>query len=147
MNFRNISRLLAVFAVMLFVATPLLTAQDSDDDAVAAAFQKIVKLGPGVHFVKTNEEGEIVSLVAVGSKTITTVFGAARGRTSFIYDARDRPGHFLDILKPFKTFSGHFWDICARLGFPAVGWDIFRTFSGHFYPSDGKSAGSHFLGI
>ena len=80
MNFRNISRLLAIFAVMLFVATPLLTAQDSDDDAVAAAFQKIVKLGPGVHFVKTNEEGEIVSLVVVGSKTITTVFGAPRGQ-------------------------------------------------------------------
>ncbi len=48
--------------------------------ATAEPFVNLVQLGPGVHMVKLDDNGQVISCVAVGESRMSTVLGAARGK-------------------------------------------------------------------
>jgi hypothetical protein len=93
-----------LFAVAAFAAlsfTGGVRAEDKkDDDEVGKALSKIVQLGPGVHAIKKDDKGRIISCIMVGQSRISTVLGATKG----LETARERArlaasGEFVKWLK------------------------------------------------
>lgn len=77
-----------VTSVLLASGCLLSSAWGGDDDAKAETAKKpsveeqmakIAKLGPGVHAVKKDKKGRIISCVVVGQSRISTVLGKAKG--------------------------------------------------------------------
>jgi hypothetical protein len=66
-----------VLAVLCAGAAPGLV--NADDDATAKALAKIADLGKGVHKIKKDDKGNIISCVIVGEAEISTVLGKTRG--------------------------------------------------------------------
>lgn len=76
--------LLALSVVLL--GAGLSAAEDKDKkpteekvESVEERFDKIVKLGPGVHAIKKDKKGRITSCLVVGQSRISTVLGKAKG--------------------------------------------------------------------
>lgn len=72
-----------VITAFLLLALPLY-AQEADDaegkqPTVEQAMAKIAQLGPGVHAIKKDKKGRIVSCVVVGQARISTALGKAKG--------------------------------------------------------------------
>lgn len=57
----------------------LLTSLPARGDDTEKAMAKIATLGPGVHAIKTDKKGRIVSCVVVGQARISTVLGKSKG--------------------------------------------------------------------
>jgi YesN/AraC family two-component response regulator len=67
-------------AALLAVAALPANAQDSPKkDDPEKVIGKIIELGPGVHQIKTDEKGRLLSCVVVGRATIHTVLGVEQG--------------------------------------------------------------------
>jgi hypothetical protein len=72
------------FAVVMLGLTLPVNAQEADDPeskqpTVEEAMAKIARLGPGVHAIKKDQKGRIVSCVVVGQARISTALGKAKG--------------------------------------------------------------------
>ena len=84
-------RWLCIFAVV-FAFPCIVRAGDEEEESppkkpsVEEVMSKYVKLGPGVHAIKKDKKGRIVSCVVVGQARISTVLGKAKG----IEMARDK---------------------------------------------------------
>jgi hypothetical protein len=70
---------LSLLVVMLSTTEGGAREQDKKADEVAQGFSKIAATGPGVHAIKKDTKGRIVSCVIVGSARISTVLGKANG--------------------------------------------------------------------
>ncbi len=69
-----------MFRPILTAACALLvTALPARADDTKKAMAKIATLGPGVHAIKTDKQGRIVSCVVVGQARISTVLGKSKG--------------------------------------------------------------------
>lgn len=79
----------------------------NDDRAVAQqSFANIVALGPGVHRIKTNRNGQVQSCIVVGQSRVSTVLGTAKGlQTARI---RARLGVAAEFVKWLRQ------DVCVR---------------------------------
>lgn len=67
----------AVFTVLAFGAFAF--AQDAPQNKTKS-FEDYAKMGNGVYNIKTNEKGEITSLIVVGTARVSTVLGATKGK-------------------------------------------------------------------
>ncbi len=82
----------AVAVLFLTTAGPVWAAEDEGEKAspekpsVEEAMRNIARLGPGVHAIKTDKKGRILSCMVVGQARISTVLGKSKG----IEMARDR---------------------------------------------------------
>lgn len=83
----------ALFAVVL--GFNMVIADDNEKkpaeekaESAEERLEKIVKLGPGVHAIKKDKKGRIVSCLVVGQSRISTALGKAKGEEI----ARDRAG-------------------------------------------------------
>jgi hypothetical protein len=81
------SLLLATAIAVVLAASPV-WADDKDkkDADVEKALSRIAKLGPGVHAIKKDKQGRVMSCIIVGQARISTVLGKAKG----LQDARDK---------------------------------------------------------
>jgi hypothetical protein len=83
----------AAVAVLFLSAAGLVWAAEDEGEkpspekpSVEEAMRNIAKLGPGVHAIKTDKKGRILSCVVVGQARISTVLGKSKG----IEMARDK---------------------------------------------------------
>jgi len=99
---------IGVVCVGLFVLSNMVLAADEADSpekpSAEGAMAKFVKLGPGVHAIKKDKKGRIVSCVVVGQARISTVLGKTKGTEM----ARDKANlaasaEFIKFLKQKVT--------------------------------------------
>ena len=74
----------ATFMMLGFLS--MVRADDKNDESEARALNKLVELGPGVHAIKKDDKGRIVSCVIVGQSRVSTTLGKTKG----LQVARDR---------------------------------------------------------
>ncbi|MCB9921812.1 MAG: hypothetical protein H6822_06505 [Planctomycetaceae bacterium] len=65
----------------LTISLSIATAKAGDDDGPSTQekLERLVALGPGVHQIKKDRKGRIISCVVVGQSPISTVLGKAKG--------------------------------------------------------------------
>jgi hypothetical protein len=77
-----LKRLLTALACAALLASLALPANGQDNakkDDAEKGVAKIIDLGPGVHQIKTDDKGRLLSCVVVGRATIHTVLGVEQG--------------------------------------------------------------------
>lgn len=71
--------LLACFLILPVTASTRAQEPAAERPSADQAMSKIASLGPGVHAIKKDKKGRIVSCVVVGQSRISTVLGKAKG--------------------------------------------------------------------
>jgi hypothetical protein len=71
---------LACAALLVSSVQPVNAQDNAKRDDPEKVLGKIIELGPGVHQVKTDEKGRLLSCVVVGRATIHTVLGVEQGQ-------------------------------------------------------------------
>lgn len=74
---KQLLSLAVVFTALAFGAFAV--AQDATQNKTKS-IEDYAKMGNGVYNVKTNEDGEITSLIVVGTSRVSTVLGATKGK-------------------------------------------------------------------
>jgi hypothetical protein len=74
-----LKRLLAALACAALLASAAHAQDNAKKDDPEKVIAKIIELGPGVHQIKTDDRGQLLSCVVVGRATIHTVLGVEQG--------------------------------------------------------------------
>jgi hypothetical protein len=71
---------LACTALLASASLPACAQENPKKDEAEKVVGKIIDLGPGVHQIKTDDKGRLLSCVVVGRATIHTVLGVEQGQ-------------------------------------------------------------------
>ena len=74
-----VKRLLTALACAALLASAAHAQDNAKKDETEKAVGKLIELGPGVHQIKMDEKGRLLSCVVVGRAPIHTVLGTEQG--------------------------------------------------------------------